>query len=485
MLRFDQLHKNIGCEEQTYILTLQTVDIWQRDGFVKNLFTPMWTYENPGDKNFAYYPRLQDKEGNNYYVSFPPFAFWVAYWILWPFDIEYGKIVLQLANLLLHFTAAFLLYLIIGKLSLQRKRAWSIPALTAFMVYLFMPATTYLHTSIFFPEMLAQVMWLWALYLSFHFWQSDNKSSAKSSYLFFFVFIIFIYTEWLALFYSVTLAGIILFGSNIQKKKKILTTLILISVGTPILLLLQYGMAGGFENLINAMGIRFLERSGFFGEAYSSMGVHIFSVSSLLIYLKNLHKALVGPGYLIIALSILSLLLFYKDTKKIITTHKKPLFLVFIPVLLHNIVFFNANALHYLLMARWTVPLAFTAALICHVLQSRKRLSYIVLPFVIGVFVYGGSYYRNNLTISIDTEKIDKVVSVIKGNARPEQSVLVYINTTCAEPEKYLTYKSKRNVISLENKVQADSLLQLHNKSEGLVIYEENGFYKTVLIKPN
>jgi len=472
-VRYDQITREIGCDEQTYILTLQTVEIWREHGLFASRFTPMWTYKNEGDKFFAYYKRLEDKSGNNYYVSFPPLAFWFAYIAMLPFDIENGKLVLQILNLFIHFLSAFLVLLIVSS-AFDNLFLKKIPfeAGIAFLVYLFLPVNLYLHTHIFFPEMLSQLFFLAIVYYIIYIYKFPEKAE-RLIYPLCLLLFGFVLTEWIALFFSVVLLALFIFRRNRFGK---LIKPLFISISAALLLtFIIYSSIDGISSLAKAMGMRFLERTGFFGEKYSSMGVTIFHSASLKIMFANIHKALWGWGYIIILSGMTALIFSKKLFLSALRKQKHLILITSMPVLLYMLVLFNANALHFLLMARLSIPLVFLAAITANTLNnSTFQRTSVSLIMIIGLLL-SVHYYRSHLTFNVSNHEACKLAAHIRTKADNLSSVFVMSNLACGEFEKYLTFKSKRNLIRVENMAEADSLSKLLNKKNAIVFIHENG----------
>ncbi|OPZ99278.1 MAG: hypothetical protein BWY70_01010 [Bacteroidetes bacterium ADurb.Bin408] len=70
-VRLSQITPVVKSHEQTYILTLQTVEIWKERGFFACHGVPCWTYSNSGDKYISYYKRLEDDTAFSFYCSLP------------------------------------------------------------------------------------------------------------------------------------------------------------------------------------------------------------------------------------------------------------------------------------------------------------------------------------------------------------------------------------------------------------------------------
>jgi len=495
IIRKNQITSQIDCEEQTYILTLQTVEIWRNQGIVQSNFAPNWTYANEGDAFFPYYKRLENKKGQNFYTSFPPLSFWTSYIVLMPFDIKHGKLVLQILNLILHFVSAVLIYLIICFLFHRKPFPLFIQGLVGFTAYTFMPVLMYLHTDIFFPEMLGQCLWIAALFVSFKilnikwFYNNEdahtlnnNKKKGFKLLFFFALIMLFIYTEWIAVFFVIGLSFILLKKRKDIYYKNLLISLLGLSALSLGLLLLQYSSINGFKSLIEAMGIRYLERSGFFGETYSSMGVHLFSIESLFVFFKNMHKALKGFGYFVLIICVLipiSRKMWHPNNRFFFQT----LFaLSILPILLHFIVFFNANALHFLLMARLGVPIAIFFGIVSTVFIVTPLRRVIFYPLFLTVCVFSGFFYKTHLTKSINNTHLDKLAQIISTNTKTDEAVIIITLSECSCPEKYLTYASKRNVIRANNIREVKEIMKRHNKPKAAVYIEEK-HNETIIIE--
>lgn len=178
---------------------------WQQRGMADCHFSPVLTYTNSGDKHMVSYKRLESPEGDNYFVSFPPFAFMLTYKIFSLLHITSGKLSIQIANLLLHFISSIFIYLLVFNYCNRNSTVKSfIPAVTAFAVYVFTPIVMYTHVMIYFPETMGQVLWIVALYLSVKWFNSYPTRNHTVAYLLFVVLFFLIYTEWIGIFYVAT-----------------------------------------------------------------------------------------------------------------------------------------------------------------------------------------------------------------------------------------------------------------------------------------
>ncbi len=97
------------------IITLTTLEIWDEAGITNCNFSPIQTWNNEGDKFISYYKRLEDDSGNNYFVSYPPFAFIFPYIIMKIFYLGASQNLLIWLSILIHIFSGFLIFICINK----------------------------------------------------------------------------------------------------------------------------------------------------------------------------------------------------------------------------------------------------------------------------------------------------------------------------------------------------------------------------------
>jgi len=327
----------------------------------------------------------------------------------------------------------------------------------------------YLHTDIFFPEMTAQVLWILT---SFMFLKLKDIPGKLFNYSFFIVLFLFLYTEWLAVFFVFSVIIYLVLKKKYPDRGKLIILSTIVLVCAALIMLIQYASISGIDNLFHAMGIRFLERSGFFGQKYSSMGVHIFSLDSLKLFYLNMHKTLGWSGYILV--SLFFIILFIKR-KSLNSDNGLIFFAVACPLLLHWLVFFNANALHLMLMPRIIFPLSISVAFITYYfIQNYKspRNQKIMISFVCLIFIIYAAYsYRKDFIINEKYPQLHKIGVFIKNNAHSNQAVFVQSLSDIPEPEKYLTFITKRNIVRVPAQKQAMDFLKNRNSGHEAIIF--------------
>lgn len=468
-VRLRQLTPVVKSHEQTYILTLQTVEIWRERGFFVCSGVPCWTYSNPGDKYISYYKRLEDDAGNNFYVSFPPLAFIAAYMALLPFSIAEGKLILQIINLIIHFFSAFLIYLIVCLVTKHPKNKLSLPAFTSFLIYTFWPIMLYFHTDIFFPEMIGQFLWLGATYLILKYYTNNRQIPYWSVFI---VFFLFFYSEWISVFFMFSWLVYLWVTKQFLINKKIFLIGLAGALAASVIIFVQFASVAGIEKLFHSMGLRFLERSGYFGQKYSSMGVHIFSIESLKTLSINIYKALTPAGLILLA-GIL--IMYFLNRKKLPALLNLLLILSTLPVLLHILVFFNANALHLLLMARLIVPLSVITGIMLYLIIEKysfiKKYKPVIISFLILLIVYNSYFYLKFYITKEAFPMFAGYAIYIKENSLPAQSVFILKNNDFIEPEKYLSFAAKRNIAVTNSEKEALTQMKQINKKGEIALF--------------
>lgn len=82
LLRIPFLRRPLdGQHDWLTLHTLLTVSIWNQTGLQASHYALVMTWPNPADRFISYLDRatVEDAQGNNYFIAFPPFAFLLAF----------------------------------------------------------------------------------------------------------------------------------------------------------------------------------------------------------------------------------------------------------------------------------------------------------------------------------------------------------------------------------------------------------------------
>jgi len=475
-LRIPHIEKEVSPYNETYVTIFTVFENWHSQGIANCYFTPVLTWQKDGDKFIANYKRLEDKKGNNYYVSYPPFSFLFPYAISSVLDIEPGQVFIQILNIILHFISAFFIYLIICRYCKCHYSKICPAALIGFISYTFIPVLLYMHTFDFFPEMLGQVFFIIGIYLYQLLDEKKDKLNNKLLFLFGFNLFIMIYTEWIGIFFAFTLLMITI--SKFKKDiffRKLSITVILVSFLALALIIFQFGYINGIGNLARSLSLRFLERSGFFGEHYSDLGISYNNSESYLLLLRQLHHTLMGFGYLFIILLIWWLVKNKFLVKKLFFG-KTLLIIIVLPIIFEFFIFFNATLIHYICWAKFGIPISIGTALLIHNLTSKSDALKKINTWSIGVFIVliltailaFQTFKTHAEQISQKDDRLNYYGSVVKQYSSDYESIFISLPKEMKQFNTYLCFISKRNMINAESLEEVNNILKEKHKVKGV-----------------
>jgi hypothetical protein len=221
-------------------------------------------YGRPQDKfinNFASASgRINDGNGNYFYVSHPPLAYYLPYAIFRLLRVKTDVLPLQLFHVSIHLLCAYGVYLLIHILY-YKPGIINIPALMACTVYLFNPATLWFQSNVYMSDMVVQLFFVWAVVICVPLLKRRQNMFIKTLLLFVLCFAM-VYTSWLGVFFCIV-AVILCF------RGQLLVSLALIEIFVTSLVLalaityLQYARIAGVDALKEEWLCRFNQRSSF------------------------------------------------------------------------------------------------------------------------------------------------------------------------------------------------------------------------------
>ncbi|HEY0261590.1 MAG TPA: hypothetical protein VGB95_01085, partial [Chitinophagales bacterium] len=255
-------------------------------------YNPCLTYNNPADKfinnDASASGKMVDKLGDFYYVSHPPFAYYFPFAIFKLLNVRPDVVPLQLLNFVLHFVCALFVYFIVCLLSLFHARnGLYIPALVAFLFYVFSPATLWFQGNVYMADMAVQTPFIIGVYIVLKMIIRQKFFFAK--YIFFYTLTLFlmIYTSWLGVFFAL---GVLIYSLLHVRVHKGFRVLILLTILTSIfalrLIVFQYAQIAGTEAYLTEMFYRFIEQGsvGVRGNGYFSFLWSYFHFTKNIVY---------------------------------------------------------------------------------------------------------------------------------------------------------------------------------------------------------
>ena len=277
------------------------------------------------------------------------------------------------------------------------------------------------------------------------------------------------YTSWLGIFFSITIALIASFLGKSENIYKRVFKFILFSTIIPIIIfVLQCSVIDGFGNFIHSMSLRFIERSGYFGESYSPMEISIFSIKSFHLFIRNSKVLLYGFGYLLILLAFINIkkIRFLKSINKFSIL----ILLIVMPTLIHTIIFFNLNVIHLECFSRNAVPISIILGILFIKIFENKNsiLKYLSIATIAVLSYYSTIQYKNYFEEESDDTFLINSTSIIKSNTSNDEVVFANIQTQSLLPFLYLTYQTKRNIVEVKNYTDALEKLTKMPQKEGI-----------------
>jgi len=443
-LLFQKISPVVFHANTAHIFMLNTLKIWDEKGIDSYHAAPVQTWPEAKKLNH-YYTRLKDKNGSNYYISHPPLAFIANFALLKFFGFPLNQSSLQWILIFIFLIEAVLLGWIIKQISQQKNlRYLHLTILAALAFYLLNPVNLYAHSQHNFSEIWGQFFLIttlaaWTLYL-----QSDRIFIVRL--LLFLSAALLAATDWMGL---TMMAALFIIYFKQFKKPHIRFGLIMVATAviiTSAAVFMQYVSIGGLHALYKALGIRYLERSGFFGSQYTDMGYDVLNSETWLMLIKQVHNILSGPGYIVVAMAIICFVFARKKCGPVDLTIQK---VALLTALLFFIAVLSASSIHYIYTARFTPFIALAgAALFAKILEVFKKPG-----FVIGIFIFlmhlaafwsTGIFHKSIPEPDTKQAQLNAAAVIIKQNkidAIPLTSDFVESDII------YLSYKSERNLV--------------------------------------
>jgi len=427
-----------------HIFMLTTLKIWDEKGIDAYHAAPVQTW--PDAKKFNhYYKRLEDKDGNNYYISHPPFAFIANYAVLKAFGLPIKQASLQWILIFIFLIEAILLAWIVSRISQQdNTRNLHLTILAVLAFYLLNPVNLYAHSQHNFSEIWGQFFLIttlaaWTFYL-----QSDRVLVARL--LLFMSAAMLAATDWMGL--TLVAAMFVVYFRQLKKPHIrygiiILTISVILSSAA---VFVQYVSISGINDLYRALGIRFLERSGFFGSQYTDMGYDVLNPETWLMVLNQIHNVLSGPGYIVVSMAMVCLIFARKKCGPVDFTIQK---VALWTALLFFIAVLSASSIHYIYTARFTPFIALAgAALFAKLLDVFKKPGYVIgiFIFLMHLTAFWSTGIFHNTVPEPDTKQtqLNAAAHIIKENKVDS----IPLSGNFVESDIiYLSYKSERNLV--------------------------------------
>ena len=273
-------------------VALRIMASWEENG-IKNLrYKPATNFGRTEDKFINNYAsasgKMIDAQGNYYYVSHPPLAYYIPFGIFQLFGIKVDVLPLQVFHLFIHFLCGIGVFLIISNLY-PKEYELNIPAIVAYAVYLFNPATLWFQSNVYMSDMMVQLPFVFAVLVCTKMLLYEHHLLKRAVVLLLLCFAM-VYTSWLGIFFCIAAVILIFRGKLFFSLAiiEILFTAVVLGAG---IAFLQYSKIAGLDNFKEELSCRFLQRSSFHGWQHflsSIVGIiknYIFNYAALYVML--------------------------------------------------------------------------------------------------------------------------------------------------------------------------------------------------------
>lgn len=461
-----------------HLQVLQTIRVWETGGAAQYGYMPIQTWTNPNDKFITYFERLQNDRGDNYYVSYPPFAFILAHGFCQTFGLTPSVWSITLLNLLLQWVGALFAFGLARRLIPVREGGglfW--PGIAAAAVFICNPASMRLYSQVYFSESVGNT--LLCVFFYFAVWVSQApKSFAALAGMFTSLFLL-VYTEWTG-FFAVACFGAFWFVKSFRTAAFRLPFLLAV-LGTllPMAVFvyqLDY-ITGGSADFVANIQERYMARTGM-REREKSVGDTVFKDGFWDWLFSVFRVTLFAARWFVPALLLAATV--YRIRRKNgggdVPALSKILFaLIALAVALNFAVLFNFSMMHSYTWAKWGIPLGLCTGWCVYVLQPARAMRWVMPLAVTAFFAVDIIFYHGFSSKDEAPEYWKELNAYMKTEIRPDETV--YITTVSEEidPTFHLTYYTGRNMRNVATRHEAEA----HARSLGrthIVWFDFNQF---------
>lgn len=247
-------------------VSLRVLQIWYDNGIEKYEFNPVMTYNNPADKFINNEANASggmiDDEGNYYYVSHPPFAYYFPYAVFRVLHIRPDVLPLQLLNMLFHFLAGIFVYFTVCLLSFNRARSYlHFPSFISYCIYMFLPPTLWFQGNVYMADMAVHLPFVIGVYIVLKMILRQKFFVPKYIIGYILILFIMIYTSWLGVFYAFgVLVYSLLHVRTIKGFRVLIWSTIAVTFFALRLITYQYSEINGVEAYVHEVLNRYLIR---------------------------------------------------------------------------------------------------------------------------------------------------------------------------------------------------------------------------------
>ncbi len=416
---------------------IQMIEVWEAEGIVYHKFAGIHTYTDEADKNIHYYPRLVSPKGDNYYISYPPFSFILAYFFIKLFHLPINSGSLWLLNILLLWIASFYTLKILSKYYTKN----TLLQVSPLLVMLFLPSSLRLHSEVYFAESLAaSLLPIWFWYFTAY------LEKRKSFFILIFLSFIIAYTDWLGVILAV-LSSIYLLFKN-KKLELVSVSIFSMAILAMGLYFFQYSLLVGWDEIYDAFIERYNSRSGL-REQEVVAGDTVFKKGFGTILFEKLKNAFFITPILFL---FFFLVIIFRKTESLQNSSDFPLGLLIIVIAVNQLVFLNFSLLHQYTFARWELVVAILWVVVAKKLTISKNGNWVVVSMTVVNVVANSTFYNLLVGKDIAPKELIKLADCIRPMMKSGYSNFYTIEDgALMDPGGQLMFYLQRSFMQVDN----------------------------------
>jgi len=447
---------------------LRHLEIWNEEGLAKAHFAPITTYPGAANENINNEAsEHKDAEGNYYYTSFPPLAYYAPYAVFEILHVKPGVLPIQIFGLALHFLSGLFVYLSVRRI-LGKTNSTAAPVI-AFIVYIFAPMTLWLQANVYMSDIFAQVLFAAGIYV----WLRLATSPAVGGWecvVFGVLVFAFVYSEWLGVLFAISVVLYAMVTRGQPSRFRLTLSAVLGTIAALGLTVWQYSQIAGFHAFYASLHQRFTLRSGL-GQQ-DQLTFHPWQPLGWLFLLT--YYALAYGADIVLLFLWMSL---GAQTAGITHRIKSAIsFAAVLPFMLHHLLLFNFTAAHEFSVLKAAPFLAIVSGLLATKLENKTDpiwrlkprslvIASLLLCCVSCVWVY-------SLVVGPETSAYKTIGDFIAQNARPDEIVFAQYqrpSNKADRPLPQIVYYAHRNIAVWSGEAYARKLSQMNGVSKIVV----------------
>jgi hypothetical protein len=436
---------------------LRVLTVWHQEGIASKGFNPATNFAGAANKYINNHAsgsgQMVDADGNYYYVSHPPLAYYLPYAVFSALHIEPGALPLQYFNLFINLLCGLGIYLLARKLLPGSN--WV--GLLAATIYWFTPAVLWFQSNVYMSDMMAQPFYIGAVLLALY---ALDRPKAITTIGLAIVCFLGTYTTWFGMLVAVSLGLYFIFRAFSRPKYFwVVGLLVLSQVAALGLMAWQYSQIAGWAAYTAELGHRFGVRAG------NELPLSVFAMIFLFNNIVNYGLLLLAP----------LALWFFSRNREPIPFLKQLLLLAMLPIALMYLLLGNYTG-HDFTTLYLSVPLSAGVAVSAMYLTGLGLRNAVIKIILIVAIVTGPALYVIANPYGEKSFNNDYYnTQMLKGQLLAQEPVDAMLFIKGSTPSIEALWYAKRNIKNVGSEVSALEFMKLHGINKGVTFETPRG----------